>query len=229
MLQRNPTLSHIQVKTVLMATATLRRDSFTGPNLPDNTFGQGKLDVRACLNWPSVRGAGSEIASASPARRARITTVEQIEAAAKRVPQLPQLQEGTPLWRLIRTAEGQELYLRGRTHLEEVRALVNGNKRIATVWHRNHGPLLMHHITRAMMLPHVALPREIDSEELSIRAARLVSALEQHASKDLIRALHQTLPLIAQLQGKTLLEVVEFFEAREAKEAGEAPPVLEHV
>jgi hypothetical protein len=80
----------------------------------------------------------------------------------------------------------------------------------------------MHHITRTTMLLHVPLPLEIDGEELSIRAARLVSALERHASKELIRALHEALPLIAQLQGKTLLEVVEMFEAKEANE------VLEH-
>jgi subtilisin family serine protease len=222
MLQRNPTLSYNQIKTVLMATAV--QDSLTTAALPNNTFGQGKLDVRACLNWPTVRGTGTEIAASSPTR-ARVTTVESIEAAAKRVPHLPQIQEGTPLWRLIRTAEGQELYLRGRKHWEEVRALVNGNKRIATVWHRNHGPLLMHHVTRATMLPHVVFPMEIDGELISIRAARLVSALERHASKDLINALHQTLPLIAQLQGKTLLEVVEMFEAREANKNAR---VLQH-
>ena len=189
-LQRNPALSHSQVKAVLMATATLRQDEFTGNVIPNNDFGQGKLDVLASLNWPSVKGTGPDIASASPAPRARITTVDEIEAAAKQIPNLPELQEGTPLSRLIRTAEGQALYLRGRRHWEEAHALVNANKRVATVWHRNQGPLLLHHVTRATMLPHVAFPREIDGEELSIRAARIVSALERHASKELIRAMH---------------------------------------
>jgi len=67
----------------------------------------------------------------------------------------------------------------------------------------------------------VALPREVNGEEVSIRAARLVSVLERYASKELVRALHETLPLVAQLQGKTLLEVVEMVEAREANKVVE--------
>ena len=94
---------------------------------------------------------------------------------------------------------------------------------MAVVWHRNHGPFLLHHVTRTVMLPHVPLPHDVDGVELSIRAARLVSALEPYASKALIRAMHETLPLIAELQGKTLLDVVEMFEAYDTGD------VLEHV
>jgi len=218
MLERNPALTHAQIKSILMANA--RRDSFTGP-LPNNDFGNGKLDVLALLNDPLVRGTGPVIASAKRSTRASVTPFDEVAEIAKSVPQLPQLQEGTPLWRLLRTAEGQKIYQRGRAHFEEVRALVNSNKRIATVWHRNYGPLLMHHVTRTIMLPHVALPREVNGEEVSIRAARLVSVLERYASKELVRALHETLPLVAQLQGKTLLEVVEMVEAREANKVVE--------
>lgn len=215
MLQRNPALQHQDIKNILLANG--RKDSYTGPN-NNNDFGNGKLDVLALLNDPAVGRMGTVIASQRATARPRVVVRDGAERIAQEVPKLPQLQEGTPLWRLLNTAEGQKLYLRGRTHFEEVRALVNSHKRIATVWHRNHGPMLMHHVTRTVMLPHVPLPREWDGEELSIRAARLVSALEPCASKELIRALHETLPLIAQLQGKTLLEVVEMFEAEEVLE-----------
>ena len=122
---------------------------------------------------------------------------------------------GTPLWRLLNTAEGQRLYHRGRKHWEEVREIVNTQKRVATVWHRNYGPMLLHHATRTAMLPHVPLPQEVNGIELRVRAAKLVTALEPFSSKELIRALHETLPLFTVLQGKTLLEIVEFFEASE--------------
>jgi hypothetical protein len=207
MLQRNPALTHDQIKAILLANA--RGDAFTGV-VPNNEYGYGKLDVLALLNDPMVRGAGTVITASAP-RPARFASVE-IDAGPL---DLPQLQEGTPQWRLLNTREGQRLYRLGRTHWEEMRALVNTQKRVAVVWHRNHGPLLLHHATRTAMLPHVPLPREWDGVELSVRAARMVSALEPYASKELIKAMHATLPLVRRLQGKTLLELVEMFEASE--------------
>lgn len=204
MLERNPALTHQQIKTILLANA--RRDSFTGA-APNNDFGNGKLDVLALLNDPLVRGTGPVISSSGVSRGS--LTAE----AAQSIPAIPQLEEGTPLWRLLQTEEGKRLYELGRTHWEELRGLVNGNKRVATVWHRNYGPLMLHHIARTAMLTHVPLPRELDGEEIRVRAARLVSALEVHASPELVKALHSTLPLVARLQGKTLLELVEIFES----------------
>ena len=210
MLERNPLLTHQQIKNILMNQA--RKDGFTGAT-NNNDFGNGKLDVINVLNDPLVRGSGAVISSSVTAP-ARVTPLIDPAAIAPEWA-IPQLMEGTPLWRLLNTTEGRRLYERGRTHWGEVRAIVNTQKRVATVWHRNYGPMLMHHATRTAMLPHVPLPREIDGIELSVRAAKLVTALEPFSSKELIRALHQTLPFIASLQGKTLLEVIEFFEASE--------------
>ena len=211
MLERNPALTHQEIKTILMTNA--RSDTFAPA--PNNDFGNGKLDVLALLNDPLVRGTGTVITSASSmrSRPARAALLPEMS-----LPEIPQLEEGTPVWRLLNTAEGQRLYQLGRIHADEVRALVNSKKRVAVVWHRNYGPLLLHHVTRAVMLPHVALPHEVDGVEVSIRAARLVSALEPYASKELIRAMHETLPLVAELQGRTLLEVVEMFEPSEVFE-----------
>lgn len=210
MLERNPKLVHQQIKTILLANA--RRDSFTG-GTANSEFGNGKLDVLALLNDPAVRGAGPVIASSGGA------SVRSLPSSSERVarpfPEIPQLEEGVPLWRLLNTSEGRRLYELGRIHWEEVRALVNTEKRVAVVWHRNHGPLLLHHATRTSMLPHVPLPTELNGVEISVRAARLVSALEPYASKELIKAMHATLPLVRQLQGKTLLELVEMFETSE--------------
>jgi subtilisin family serine protease len=206
MLERNPALTPAQIKTILMDRA--RVDSFTG--VPNNEFGRGKLDVLEALNDARVRLTGPVITAAAPAASTAPDAFEAAHAAFD----LPQLEEGTPLWRLLRSREGRVLYERGRKHWEEARALVNADKRVATVWHRNHGPLVLHHVIRATMLPHVALPRELEGEELHLRAARLVTALEKRASKELIEALHATLPFVARLQGRTLLEIVELFESR---------------
>jgi hypothetical protein len=208
MFERNPNLSHAQVKSVLLAQA--RRDSFTGTN-PNNEFGNGKLDVLALLNDATVRGAGPVIASS--ARRASPWSAAPPPVIPEGLPALPQLEPGTPLSRLLNTSEGERLYQLGRLHWRELHGIVNTKKRVAAVWHRNQGPLILHHATRASLLPHVPLPQEISGVAINIRAARLVSAIERYASKELVRAMHATLPLVKKLQGKTLLELVEIFEA----------------
>ncbi len=210
MLERNPALTHEQIKPIILAKA--RRDSFTGVNA-NNDFGNGKLDVLALLNDPAVRGTGPIISSETAV--ARWSAPASTVPAAPPLPDIPQIQEGTPLWRLLRSREGQRLYELGRAHWEEVRALVNTKRRVAVVWHRNNGPLLLHHVTRTAMLPHVPLPVEWDGVELAVRAARMVSALEPYASRELIKAMHETLPIVRRLQGKTLLELVEMFESSE--------------
>jgi subtilisin family serine protease len=216
MLNRNPALTHQQIKNILIANA--RRDSFTGTTA-NNDFGAGKLDVLALLNDPLVRQGGAVLLGGGGAALARTRPDDVAAAAARALPELPQLEEGTPLWRLLNTAEGKRLYRLGRRHWEEARALVNSRKRVATVWHRNHGPFVLHHVTRTTLLPHVPLPREVDGVEVAIRAARLVSALEPYASKALIEAMHATLPLVSRLQGKTLLELVAMFESTEPQHA----------
>jgi len=214
MLERNPALTHAQIKTVLLNRA--RKDSFTTP-ANNNDFGNGKLDVIALLNDPLVAN-GLPNVSSTTASRPRPHEFTAIDAATA-IPRFPQLEEGTPLWRLLRTEGGQRIFELGRDHWEEARALVNTHKRIAAVWHRNHGPLLLHHVARSAMLPDVVLPREIEGEEISIRAARIVSALEVNASRELRAALHTTLPWVARLQGKTLLDVVEMLEAGDLQHA----------
>ena len=210
MLERNPALTHQQIKSLLIAQA--EKDGFTGATA-NNNYGNGKLQTLKLLNDTLVRGSGTVITAQLTAPPAIVTS--KTIAGIGEIGPLPQLEPGTPLWRLLNTAEGQRLYHRGRKHWQEVREIVNTRKRVATVWHRNYGPMLLHHATRTAMLPHVPLPREIDGVELRVRAAKLVTALEPFSSKELIRALHEMLPLFTVLQGKTLLEVVEFFESTE--------------
>ena len=207
MLERNPALTHSQIKGVLLAQA--RRDSFTGA-AANSDFGNGKLDVLALLNDPLVRGAGPIISASAPAS---VWSASPPAPIPEGLPDMPPLEEGTPLWRLLNTPEGRRLYQLARVHWRELHALVNTQKRVAAVWHRSQGPLLLHHALRTSMLPHVPLPTELNGVDLGVRAARMVSALERYASKDLIKAMHATLPLVRKLQGKTLLELVEMFEA----------------
>ena len=214
MLERNPALTHAQAKSVLMDTA--RKDGFTGTT-NNSTYGNGKLDVVTMLNDPRVKQGLPDVTGAEMYSFQRSQSLaEQAALAGSR---LPQIEEGTPLWRLLRTEEGQRLYEKGRDHWEEARMLINTRKRIATVWHRNHGPLMIHHVIRAVMIPDVALPKEVEGEAVSIRAARLVTALEKHASPELRAALHTALPWVARLEGKTLMDVVELLETRELQNA----------
>jgi hypothetical protein len=74
------------------------------------------------------------------------------------------------------------------THVEEVVSLVNQNRRVAVVWHRNHGPTFV----RAAMQRapcEVAVPKEVDGVTLEMLLLQMADALQRHGSPALRRTI----------------------------------------
>ncbi len=85
-------------------------------------------------------------------------------------------------------AGGAELADAFAAHIEEVVALVNGNRRVAVVWQRNQGPAFV----RAAMegAPHhVTVPSEVSGISLETLLLRMADALQRHGSPELRRAI----------------------------------------
>jgi subtilisin family serine protease len=204
MLEKNPGLSNFEIKNHLIATAV--KDSFTGNSVND-IFGNGKLDVTAAL---------AAVPAAAP--RAVVAAVPIKEPSPQPVSRQPELSpepffaEGSPIARFVATPQGKELHLLAMKHYREVRDLVNTNKRVATVWHRNDGPLLAHHVIRCSMLPDAALPAEIEGTSVLSRLENIVAALKEYGSGELQAALDLAMPLAAELPGKSLFQAVEMVE-----------------
>jgi subtilisin family serine protease len=212
-LEKQNNLSAREVRDIL--TATARTDAFTGTNT-NNDFGFGKLDCKA-----AVDSVGSSLRSelAAPIRSGRTTA-----RAAREIPRgssaasmasradIDILDPAIPLGRFLRTPQGAALYDLGRRHVAEVRALVNTNPRVATVWHRNEGPLIAHHAIRCYLLPHARLPVEVNEKPLREGLERMAAILRRYGSPDLRAAVDLVLPIALALPGKNLEEAITFFQ-----------------
>jgi hypothetical protein len=83
------------------------------------------------------------------------------------------------------TPAGRELADLVLRHFDEVQTLVNTNRRVATVWHRNGGPQLVQGLVRLIQMPDEVLPDQIDGRPLSECLARLQKSLMRYASPTL--------------------------------------------
>ena len=199
MLEKNPALTHTNIKDSLRAFA--RQDSDTG-NMANFDFGYGKLDVTAVLNGMPVPAAPHNVAIPPEDRAAPAPPVVLTPADAT----------DTPLSRLLATEQGRELYALIQRHHDEVRVLINSNKRVATVWHRNDGPLLGHYVIRCSMLPHVTMPVELNGRSVAARIEAIAAILHRYGNPELQKALAAVLPLALQMPGKNLHEAIAYFQ-----------------
>lgn len=77
---------------------------------------------------------------------------------------------------------GKEYAALVRRHFPEVNTLVNSNRRVATVWHRNGGPQLIQRLIQVFQRPDEALPIEIDGKPLTECLTRIQEILMRYGS-----------------------------------------------
>ncbi|MCB9081824.1 MAG: S8 family serine peptidase [Lewinellaceae bacterium] len=203
LLEKNLDLTHEQIKTALTTTAI--KDGFTGATA-GNRFGEGKMDITAAL--ASIT-AGSRSLFAPEIAAAPATPVSEA------VNTQPYFAPGSPLDRLLATPLGQELHQVALANYESIRELVNTNKRVATVWHRHHGPLLAHHLIRCGMMPHLKAPEMVEGMPVRDCLAAIAEALKTHGDEAIGAAIDRAYPLAIQLPGKSLEEAIELLALEE--------------
>ena len=67
-------------------------------------------------------------------------------------------------------------------HSHELNHLVNGNRRVATLWHRNAGPALFQHAIRAAKLPDYSIPVAIDGKPVEQSMASILDTFARYGS-----------------------------------------------
>jgi hypothetical protein len=67
---------------------------------------------------------------------------------------------------ILQTPAGQQYAVLVQKHWAEIRILVNTNKRVATVWHRNNGPVIVQYLINALHAPDTPLPATIGERSL---------------------------------------------------------------
>lgn len=83
---------------------------------------------------------------------------------------------------IVATQVGAELVSAARQHADEAQQLVNSNKRVATVWHRNHGPLIVQAALDSLQSPDCPRPREIEGKPVKACLQAIHKVFMRYAS-----------------------------------------------
>ncbi len=102
---------------------------------------------------------------------------------------------------IIATRAGAELAAAVGRNMQEAQHLVNTNKRVATVWHRNGGPRIIQAALQSLQTPDSALPKEIEGKPVKMGLRKIQEILSRYASDVLASDLGQLGPRIIQLWG----------------------------
>jgi hypothetical protein len=101
-------------------------------------------------------------------------------------------------------------------HFPEVQALIDTNRRVATVWQRNSGPRIARGVMRMAQSPDEPLPAEIDGKPLSECLAGIQRVFTRYGSPDLAADLNEYGPPLAQLAGLTYSQVLDALRSMRA-------------
>jgi hypothetical protein len=110
---------------------------------------------------------------------------------------------------ILATASGKRYAELVAKHQIEIRNLINRNKRVATVWHRNNGPTILNHAMLALGDSTKALPVDINGLPLTDSIARIVKAVEKHSSSQLRADIAQYGPALTELSGLTYPKLLD--------------------
>jgi hypothetical protein len=114
---------------------------------------------------------------------------------------------------LVATPIGHDVAATVRAHHVEVLQLINTNRRVATIWHRNGGAELIEGVLRMLQCRDQPLPSEIRGRPLIDCLHRLQRAFERYGSPALAVAVNTWAPIVVGLVGRTYAELLATLQA----------------
>ena len=186
MLHKNPNLTHIQIKDLLKNNSTTK----PGDSTPDEDlgWGVGKVNAKAVLD---------KVGQVNPPIPFAIVEPVAVVLEALRD-------------RFMETERGPLLSELFPKHAREVFALVNTNKKVATVWHRCKGPMWTRLAIRAIHTPNEALPTEIDGLQLRDAVRVFAATIKKYASPAFLEDILRYEPELARFEeGMSLNHIID--------------------
>lgn len=198
MLQRNNALPHTQITDILMTTARPVATSDADDKLG---WGRGKLDVKAAVDKAQATAPVAPPAPVPSPTPFATLPPSQADLLQQRV-------VSNPRW-----PEFQALYDR---YADELRILVNTNKRVATVWHRNGGPAWVRVALQLTSLPSMPIPAVAGGCTLRDAIDRMRAIIGRYGSPALCQDLDRYAPFFALFDGgQSLLQLLNQLEQPE--------------
>jgi hypothetical protein len=116
--------------------------------------------------------------------------------------------------RLKKSQTGRQIFDLLYTHAEEIFMLINQNRPVKVVWHRNNGPEFTAIIAKSGFENEVVVPKQVGEVKLEQLMLRISAAIQDQASPDLKKAIGIYYPVIAQWLGRfnNLSQLLDEFE-----------------
>ena len=191
-LEKNDTLTHTQIRNALTSPGNIRPRP--GDANPDDIagWGAGKLDIKAVMD---------SIAQVHPP-----TIRVETNSLAGNIPDyFTQFRE-----QILKSDRGKKINLLFHKHLEEIRHLVNTNKKVATTWHRNRGPAWFRVGLKSVSTPDAKLPDEVDGIALTNGIEAMSHILRRFGTEELAKDLNEIQTELKKIKdGMTIHQLVE--------------------
>jgi hypothetical protein len=121
----------------------------------------------------------------------------------------PTLRAETSLERDLDQSERGRLFLQAwLRHSDELNAIIQNQRRVATVWQRHNGSALLRLVARAPLEPNLPLPTEVDGLPVREGLRVFLDQIERYASDELKRDLSRHRSLLLSLPGHSYTEVL---------------------
>ena len=121
----------------------------------------------------------------------------------------PTLRAETGLERDLDQSERGRLFLQAwLRHSHELNAIIQNQRRVATVWQRQNGSALLRMVARAPLEPNLPLPTEVDGLPVREGLRAFLEQIERYASDELKRDLSRHRSLLLSLPGHSYTEVL---------------------
>jgi len=114
---------------------------------------------------------------------------------------------------LLRTPGGKHYAGLVRQHQLEVRMLINTNKRVAAVWHRNGGPGILQRLFQTVQSPDAALPTSINGQPLTDSLEKIFGAFKSYGSPDLATDIERYGPTLLEFIGMSYAQILNRLRA----------------
>jgi hypothetical protein len=108
------------------------------------------------------------------------------------------------------TPRGRELEGVVQQHQHEAIALVRRNKRVAAVWHRNHGPEIVQLALKSIREPDAPIPSSFDGRTFDECARRIADIFRRYGSPALVREIDRCEPEVRRMGGITYRQFLDW-------------------
>jgi subtilisin family serine protease len=195
MLHKDPNLKHDEITKALTANAAPKPSGTSSDD--DVGWGAGVVDAKATVASSTVVAVNPPVAAQAAEPLSLTQTLPQAD------PILAARDE------LLATERGPELSRLVERHANELRTLVNTNRKVATVWHRCRGPVWVRLSLRAVHSPNLPVPTQVADLTLQEAIGRFARVVMRYASSQLRRDVHTYLPMLSVLgEGMSLSDVI---------------------